>query len=439
MFRRVWFDISGSCNGRCPWCQTGQKNRLRRSAHGGFVSPDDFARAVEYMIGKGIIAPGAPIELYNFGEPFLHPQFNEIIAWLGKSGQGFGLSTNGSRPRALRGPVLSNLQYLVISMPGFSQKSYDRIHGLDFEAVKANIVAIAKNFRECGFRGPICLTFHVYQFNLTEIDQAQAFALDHGFGFDSYYAFFNDLDMYLSYRDSTMPHEQRERASQELMLDYLDGLLASQPSDFRCSSWDDLVLNERRQVVLCCMVDKNEGPGILGNLSEMSGEDIRKAKSGHKICDRCLSSGCAYLACNPYRVLPKTRPSANVGAISAEELAQVVFVERPPACAGFFERAASLIGNWLKVEGWARDPVRGCPPQEILVLNENREAIACEPVNIERDDVIRMANLDPGRMRNCGWRIHVQLDLSQPQYLTAYALNRAEKVAYRLANRMRVR
>ena len=99
MFRRVWFDISGSCNGQCPWCQTGLKNRLRRPAHGGFVAPDDFARAIDYMLRQGMITHNSPIELYNFGEPSLHPQFNAIIAWLNTTGLRFGLSTNGSRVR----------------------------------------------------------------------------------------------------------------------------------------------------------------------------------------------------------------------------------------------------------------------------------------------------------------------------------------------------
>jgi len=238
-----------------------------------------------------------------------------------------------------------------------------------------------------------------------------------------------------------MPYEQLKRASQELVLHYLDGFRATQPTDSQCPNWEDIVLNERWQVVLCCMVDKNDGPGILGNLFEMSYEDIRKAKSRHKVCDRCFSSGCAYLVCNPFGIAPKVHPSADVISVSAEELAHIVFVERPPSCAGYFETASRLAGDRLLVEGWARDPVKDCPAPEIILLDEKRGIIACGPVNIERDDAVRAANLDLNRMRNCGWRIAIQSkpSSSQPQHIIGYAFNRAEKVAYRLVNIMRVR
>ena len=53
----------------------------------------------------------------------------------------------------------------VFSMPGWSQASYDRIHGLDFGRVVANIEATIQNVKEMGYQGRFMLSFHVYQFN----------------------------------------------------------------------------------------------------------------------------------------------------------------------------------------------------------------------------------------------------------------------------------
>jgi len=405
------------------------------------VSPDDFARAMDYMLAKGIIGPGSEVIPYNFGEPFLHPQFEQIIAQLDGYGLQFGLSTNGSQLRTLRGPVLKNLNYLTFSMPGFSQASYDRIHGLDFETVKANIVAIHRNARECGFAGNAYISFHIYQFNLDEIEQAFEFAADHGILFHAYYAFFNDLGMYLDYLESTMPYAQLRRASQDLLLHHIDGLRAAQPPGFECPNREDLTLNERCQVVLCCMVDKNEGCGVLGDLFGMSLDEIREARAGHDLCRRCLSSGCAYLFSYRRRVRPTSHPSADGTVYSITPLAGVVFKDQPASCAGYIE-AVSPSGhpNSLMAEGWARDPVADGPPEAVLLLDDTRKVIAWEQVNLRRRDVAPAGGFDPVRMRYCGWRVRFQRDRLSPgaQYLIGYAFNVDDKIAYRMANKMRL-
>ena len=439
MFRRVWFNICGGCNAQCAWCQTGHRNRQRRPAHEGFVAPGDFARAVEYMMEQGMIGPDSPIELYNFSEPFLHPQFNEIIAWLHRAGLKFGLSTNASHVKTFREPILQNLQYLSFSMPGFSQASYDRIHRLDFDAVKANIVTIAKNFRDHGLCGPCFINYHVYQFNQDEIDPACKFAMDHELGLQAFYAIIDDLNMYLDYLESKMPYEQLKRASQELFLYHVESLRSRQPAGFECRNREELVLNERCQVLLCCSGGMNDNSGVLGDLFQMSYDAIREAKSRQEICQRCVSAGCAYLMCNS--PVLENMPEASVpGVCSPGDFADVVYVEQPPSFTGAFEKVSPSVLDSMLVEGWARDPAKDCAAGEILLLDEKRKVVACAPVNQRREDVVRAGKFDPARMQNCGFRIRFRQDRLMPgrQDLSGYTFNRAANVAYRLQNIVRL-
>jgi pyruvate-formate lyase-activating enzyme len=435
VFARVWFDICAGCSAKCPWCQTGCQARQGKPVPNRVIAPDDFSRAIDYMLAQGILGANSSVDIYNFGEPLLHPQLQEIVASLHRAGLKFGLSTNASRVRTLNGSVLENLQYITFSMPGFSQASYDRIHGLNFETIKANIPTLVRNFRECGFRGTPYIAYHVYQFNMRELDEACRFAVENDLGLEASCAFFNDLDMSLSFLDSTMPYEQLKRASQELVLYYVEDLRASQPADFQCKQWNELTLNERCQVVLCCAATKNKGPGILGDLFQMSDEAIRQAKAGHQLCSRCLASGNAYWGHHPLRV--RTIPqAANAALRSPDDFAGVSFVEQPSSCAGLFNGVSLSDFGTLIAQGWARNPAGDCAANEILLVDDRRRIVACGPVNLPREDIVQAANLDHARSRNCGWRIRFDRHhlSTGSQRLFGYAFDRATKTAYRLSN-----
>lgn len=72
MFGRVYFEISGICNGRCFWCHTGIKN-INRTASGKYVDFEEFKRSVHYLRENGFMSRDSEIALYNWGEPFLLP------------------------------------------------------------------------------------------------------------------------------------------------------------------------------------------------------------------------------------------------------------------------------------------------------------------------------------------------------------------------------
>lgn len=295
----------------CFWCGTGRKNINRSGFKGSFVKYDDFVKAIRYMQINNIIGDESYIVMYIWGEPFLHPQLKKIIKFLNSECIKFCLSTNASKFVQFEGAdTFKNLGNLIVSMPGFSQKSYDRIHKFNFERIKKNILLIKNNFSDCGFKSRLAIAFHVYQFNIGEITQAIKFAEDNHMRINASAAFFNDYGMYRRYLTSEMNSSEFKRASQDLLLGYINkARLSEMPSNFRCPQYDYLTIDDECNVTTCCTLSRGDECYSLGNLFNLSLEKINELKTSQRICKNCLKTGIAYLQHNPevfYRTLTLT-------------------------------------------------------------------------------------------------------------------------------------
>ena len=175
-------------------------------------------------------------------------------------------------------------------------------HGFDFETIKSNITCILTNLRECGFRGEAQLAYHIYQFNQDELEPACQFASQHCINLLAYYAILADFDLCISYLSSKMPHEQLERASRELVLSHIKDLIAQMPRDYKCRQHNMLVLDEQCNVLPCCFVDNDVRKYGLGNLFDLSLEEITTRKTHQPFCKVCLSTGLCYLVQTPQMV-----------------------------------------------------------------------------------------------------------------------------------------
>lgn len=83
-FKRIYIEITSSCNLKCSFCQ-----ETLRSPH--FMSVDEFAHTLQQ------IRPYTNyIYLHVKGEPLLHPQLDEILALCRRAGVTVNLTTNGT-------------------------------------------------------------------------------------------------------------------------------------------------------------------------------------------------------------------------------------------------------------------------------------------------------------------------------------------------------
>ena len=292
VYKVVCFDITGGCNAKCPLCVTGRVSFGKRI---NYISVADFERSIDRLMDLGLIEPGVTcINPYSWGEPLLHPDLDGIVSVLTARNFGIGFSTNGSKKTTFTVPT-GNIVDFCFSMPGFSQKSYDLIHGFKFEKILENIVETMDNVRNQGFRGIFGLVMHVYQFNaLDEMAAARQWAKDHGMRFIPLYAYINDYDVLKSYLKGDLDEKSREDISKKLFLHYHDALIEEKGKDYVCPQWDDvLTLDHNCNLLLCCSIPEGHEAYTVGNLFDLTREQIIDWKKTNKECDDCISCGAA--------------------------------------------------------------------------------------------------------------------------------------------------
>jgi MoaA/NifB/PqqE/SkfB family radical SAM enzyme len=298
-YKDVIFEVKGHCNAKCPYCTTGNGSLKPEKYPARFIEPDQFQKAVAALFDRGLITPKKSLfHLYSWGEPLLHPRLSEILRVLVNDGINFGLSTNASKHVHFENDVLANLEYLYFSMPGFSKPSYERISGLDFDQVVQNIKMFSKNIRGERARTKLYMRYHLYQFNIGEINIAAKFCTDNGIDFFPYIAYLNDFNLMRAYLDKTLSKDMLGAIAKDLFLYHVDEFIEKMPVNYTCGQHDVLTIDEDCNVLTCCFLPKNHPDYSLGNLHALSADEIFSRKRSQKICAECTRSGVAYWAFN---------------------------------------------------------------------------------------------------------------------------------------------
>lgn len=274
----ISIEISGRCNAQCKWCVTGSGETKKEPSQ--FMSRRKFEEIITDLHNNGEISRKTTIHLYNWGEPFLNPELLDILKVISDRGHKYVLSTNASRYIQIPKYLQKNLATLIISMPGFGQDSYDKIHKFSFDKIISNIKLFMNDINP----GKILVNIHIYQFNQDELRPAIAFFTEHGISVYPSFAYFNNYNVMIKYLDKTLPEEVYSEAVNDICLDYVDNLLLKSSENYHCPQWDSLTIDEFGRKISCCVIPKNH-PAYQSN--------------DRAICNECISSGVAYWAHHP--------------------------------------------------------------------------------------------------------------------------------------------
>ncbi len=304
-YSKVFFEISDTCNALCPWCERGSRNRKIRppisnvkSRGDKFIPLELFVETIDFLLSKGLIKSRmSEIYLYNWGEPLLHPQFYDILDFLRSRKLFVGISTNGSIVLESK-VLLDHVNLLCISMPGFTQQSYDRVHGFSFKKIVHNIKSIVENAKKSGcYPDNIRLYAHKYKQNKDEIKPIMAFAEYLGIKVMATSAFFNCFEYSKQYIQNTMPEHILKQARRDLfLLDREHFVKPETPfmSKINCNQWRILTLSHRGRPSVCCGVDLESEAYELFDFKDhphITYEKINEIRKNHHFCQLCRHIG----------------------------------------------------------------------------------------------------------------------------------------------------
>nr|WP_300998939.1 glycosyltransferase [Methanoculleus sp.] len=404
----VYYEISGICNAKCTYCPTGSGVTKGRPAR--FIPPEEFSRGLNRLYELGLLNNDIFFGLFNWGDPLLHPRLNEILHILKEADQSFALSTNGSFiPKNLNSSLLDNLSYIRLSLPGFSQQSYDKVHRLDFEKVLQNISIL----NELAPPNTLEVLLYAYKFNTGEISRAFEYFSNKNIRFQVGMPHLMDYEEAIEYLTETIDPVKKQRIEDDLFIDHIKPLLLHKGDTKSCPYLQNqLVIDEYNNVLTCCVLSKNSEYYTVGSLFELTEDEIFDVKTrGQPICSRCMSAGVPYWYEFNCRHLPQELQAFNVqtycyidtgyGFSEKQKVSSTVNsrASRTPFHAFFDLRGF----NNIKSLRW--DPVEGrlchISIDKIRVEMKNGDARLVEPENLatngERisDNELRFDTIDP--------------------------------------------
>lgn len=115
----ISFEPTTSCNLRCPECPSGLRAFSRPT---GMLEQSLFENVIDQLSNTLTY-----LTFYFQGEPFLHPQFLDMVAYASSKGIYTATSTNAHflKDDVARHAVESGLDRLIISIDGTSQEVYE--------------------------------------------------------------------------------------------------------------------------------------------------------------------------------------------------------------------------------------------------------------------------------------------------------------------------
>jgi radical SAM protein with 4Fe4S-binding SPASM domain len=259
---QYFIDPINVCNLHCPLCPTGRGVLARPR---GRMALTDFCGIIDQ------IAPYAyRIELYNWGEPLLHPEIAAMIEYASRRRISVGLSSNLNRLDRVTAEHLihSGLSQLIVSVDGATQSSYATYRrGGKLEAVLSNLGMLVDARQALGQTHPFVVArMLIGKHNQDEIEAVRRLVYD--IGVDS----FSTGMLYIDTRDARQVQEwvPDDPASSP----YRGGTVLE--NEWACHElWESMVINWDGGVAPCCWL--HDAQYDFGNVMQ---ETIRQIWKG---------------------------------------------------------------------------------------------------------------------------------------------------------------
>ena len=289
--RQYFFiDIAGTCNLRCPSCPVGN---MTSTASKGLMDRDKFSAILDKIEREN--SGRTFIDLYNWGEPLLHPMVSDFVRETKARGMGCGISTNLNIDTRLRDVVKSGPDYIRISLSGFYNDSYKQTHrGGDINIVKGNMYMLRYWLDRYKSDTVVEIGFHIYRSNFPhDFMRMRELCDELGFVFAPVLAAYMPAEK-AAEAISGNPSENDRKLLDNLVLapalwekTYNDESIFTPDCQYRK---DRTAINFDGSVPLCCAVYEDDKI-IARDFTTMPMADIVERKYSHSFCATCMSHG----------------------------------------------------------------------------------------------------------------------------------------------------
>ena len=282
----IFWDLLGSCNLRCPACGAGATPGINEK---GLITDEMFFRILDRLHGE---LTCRQLHFYNWAEPLIHPRIVDYCRAAANRGFHVHLSSNLNYLRDADGLIGAGIKTLRISVSGFTQAVYEVGHrGGDIERVKQNMRKLSAARERVGSRTKVHVYYHKYRHSVDEAGDMEEFARGLGFEFVSDWAFYMPLERMFTYLEGGLSEDERGFADEAICPDICSSVAMMQPHRGRaCEAIDQLVLNWRGEVMLCCALYDERGAGI-GSVLDLDWKQIQRIRYAHQCCKKCMHYG----------------------------------------------------------------------------------------------------------------------------------------------------
>jgi len=252
-----------ACNLGCPECPSGLRQFNRKT---GNLKVDLFKEVIDQMKEHLIY-----LTFYFQGEPYINPDFLDMVKYANKSKIYTSTSTNAhflNKDNAIR-TIESGLDKLIVSVDGTTQETYEkyRINGELNKALEGIREVVKWKAKLKSHKPKVVMQFLVVKHNEHQILEAKKLAKN--IGADSIQ--FKTAQIY-DYENGSPLIPEQEKYSRYKMNRNGKYEIKNSLSDQCWRMWHSCVITWDGQVVPCCF-DK-DAKYKLGNLSNQSFDEI---------------------------------------------------------------------------------------------------------------------------------------------------------------------
>ncbi len=252
-----------SCNLRCPECPSGLRSFTRPT---GMMQNETFQKVIDELEDYLLY-----LTMYFQGEPFLHPNFLELVSYADLKNIYTATSSNGhflDEEVAIK-TVESGLSRIIISIDGTDQESYEKYRiGGKLEMAITGIKNIVKAKKELRKNNPyLILQFLLFRHNTNQIEEAKTLARKLGvdkieFKTAQIYNFDRGSDL-IPQNGKYSRYQKKSDATFKIKNDHLN----------KCwKMWHSCVMTWDGDIVPCCF-DK-DAKYKMGNINQQSFREI---------------------------------------------------------------------------------------------------------------------------------------------------------------------